>query len=302
MGYLNVATSFAATAEAGRIVLPSQSQPEKTAVGLQKLSGGKGLLYVPTSYRANEVLPLLVLLHKSGGSRFGVVCRRKCSCCRIVRGVCREGRFIILAPEAPGPSWGHRAQRVGVTNIWQSIAPWKRRFARCAIDRNKLAIAGFSDGASYALSLGLANGDVFSYVIAFSPGFIVRAQARGRPSLFIAHGLTDNVLPITSTSRVFVTSLRKNGYNVEFREFSGGHHASPQVADQAMSWLTAAFRQRRWETQDRQSAQIITARCARCGISRKQHPMKRPSIDVHVFTEVRTRDRRAHLSFCLRNI
>ena len=91
-------------------------------------------------------------------------------------------------------------------------------------------------------------------MIAFSPGFIVRARARGRignnneiqvPLVYIAHGVTDNVLPIASTSRLFVSSLRKNGYNVEFREFSGGHHLSRQVADQAMSWLTAAFHQRR---------------------------------------------------------
>jgi phospholipase/carboxylesterase len=104
-------------------------------------------------------------------------------------------------------------------------------FARCAIDRNRLAIGGFSDGASYALSLGLANGDIFSYVIALSPGFIVKAGARGRigkngkveiPQVYIAHGTGDNVLPIGSTSRVFVSALRKNGYNIEFREFSVG--------------------------------------------------------------------------------
>src|ERR1044071_9072428 len=126
-------------------------------------------------------------------------------------------------------------------------------FARCAVDRNRIAIGGFSDGASYAVSLGLANGDVFSCIIAFSPGFIVRAQARGRignnkkvqiPLVYIAHGTADNVLPIASTSRIFVSQLRKNGYNVEFREFSGGHHVSHQIADQAMSWLTAAFHRR----------------------------------------------------------
>jgi predicted esterase len=163
-----------------------------------------------------------------------------------------KGRFIILAPESPGPTWGTGPKNWGYDYLAINRA-LEEAFARSAIDRNRLAIGGFSDGASYALSLGLANGDVFSYVIAFSPGFIVRAQARGRidnnkvqiPLVYIAHGVTDNVLPIASTSRLFVSSLRKNGYNVEFREFSGGHHLSRQVADQAMSWLTAAFHQRR---------------------------------------------------------
>jgi len=162
-----------------------------------------------------------------------------------------KGRFIILAPESPGQSWGTGPKSWGYEYVAINRA-LEEAFARCAIDRNRLAIAGFSDGASYALSLGLANGDVFSYIIAFSPGYIVRAQARGRlgprgveiPLVYIAHGTGDNVLPIASTSRVFVSSLRKNGYDVEFREFSGGHHVSRQVADQAMSWLTTAFHQR----------------------------------------------------------
>jgi hypothetical protein len=57
--------------------------------------------------------------------------------------------------------------------------------------------------------------------------------------------VSDNVLSIASASRLFVSQLRKNGYDVKFREFSGGHHASRQVADQAMSRLITAFHQRR---------------------------------------------------------
>jgi len=53
------------------------------------------------------------------------------------------------------------------------------------------------------------------------------------------------MLPIASTSRIFVSSLWKNGYNVEFREFSGGHYLSRPVVDQAMSWLITAFHERR---------------------------------------------------------
>lgn len=129
----------------------------------------------------------------------------------------------------------------------------EQAFVRCAIDRNRLAIGGFSDGASYALSLGLTNGDEFKYIIAFSPGYIVKSHGRGRsgpkgveiPLVYIAHGTGDNDLPIGSTSRIFVSQLRKNGYKVEFDEFSGAHHASHQVADRAMNWLTAAFHQSR---------------------------------------------------------
>ena len=243
---VSVATPSGITAEPGRIVIPAKSSTETTSAGLQKLSDRNGLLYIPTGHA--EPLPLLILLHKAGGSALewfsgdGSYAR-----------YAEKGGFIILAPEAPGPTWGAGPKNWGFDYVAINRA-LEEAFARRSIDRDRLAIGGFSDGASYALSLGLANGDVFSYVIALSPGFIVRAHARGRkdsdnkvfiPLVYIAHGTADNVLPIASTSRVFVSSLRKNGYNVEFREFSGGHHASRQVADEAMSWLTRAFHQRR---------------------------------------------------------
>ena len=242
---LSVATSFGATTELGRIVLPANSATQTASAGLQKLSGRNGLLYIPTDHA--EPLPLLILLHKAGGSAsewFGGS--------GSYAAYAEKGRFIILAPELPGQSWGTGPKQWGYDYLAINRA-LQEAFARCAIDRSRIAIGGFSDGASYALSLGLANGDVFSYVIAFSPGYIVRAQARGRsgpkaveiPLVYIAHGQSDNVLPIVSTSRIFVSSLRKNGYNVEFREFSGGHHLSRQVADQAMSWLIRAFHERR---------------------------------------------------------
>jgi phospholipase/carboxylesterase len=243
---LSVATSFGVTAEPGRIVIPAKSSTQTATAGLQKLGGRNGLLYIPAS-RA-EPLPLLILLHKAGGSASEWFAGGGS-----YASYADKGRFIILAPESPGPSWGTGPKSWSYDYLAINRA-LEEAFARCAIDRNRLAIAGFSDGASYALSLGLANGDVFSDIIAFSPGFIVRAHARGRlgknnevqiPLVYIAHGTADNVLPIASTSRIFVSSLRKNGYNVEFQEFSGGHHLSRQVVDQAMAWLTAAFHQRR---------------------------------------------------------
>jgi phospholipase/carboxylesterase len=199
------------------------------------------------SDRSCRAVPLLILLHKAGGSPSG-----RFSGEGSYAHYADKGGFIILAPESPGLSWGTGPKNWGYDYVAINRA-LEEAFARCAIDRNRLAIGGFSDGASYALSLGLANGDVFRYIIAFSPGYIVRSGARGRsgpkgveiPLVYIAHGTGDNVLPIGSTSRIFVNSLRKNGYNVKFNEFSGGHHVSRQVADQAMNWLTTAFHQHR---------------------------------------------------------
>jgi phospholipase/carboxylesterase len=243
---LSTATSFGVTAELGRIVVPATASVQTASAGLQKLSDRNGLLYVPVDHAGP--LPLLILLHKSGGSP-----KEWFASGESFAAYAEKGRFIILAPESPGVSWGTGPKNWGYDYVAINRA-LEKAFARCAIDRNRLAIGGFSDGASYALSLGLANGDIFGYIIAFSPGFIVKAHARGRmgnynevqiPLVYIAHGTADNVLPIASTSRIFASSLKKNGYKVEFHEFSGSHHLSRQVVDQAMIWLTAAFRQHR---------------------------------------------------------
>jgi phospholipase/carboxylesterase len=243
---LSAVTAFAGTAELGRIVVPGKSPTETATVGLQKLSGRNGLLYVPMS--GSGTLPLLILLHKSGGSP-----KEWFSGGESFAPYAEKGKFIILAPESPEVSWGIGPKNWGYDYVAINRA-LEEAFACCAIDRNRLAIGGFSDGASYALSLGLANGDIFRYIIAFSPGYIVKAHARGRrgnnnevqiPMVYIAHGTADSVLPIASTSRIFASSLKKNGYSVEFHEFSGSHHLSRQVSDQAMRWLTTAFQHNR---------------------------------------------------------
>jgi phospholipase/carboxylesterase len=104
------------------------------------------------------------------------------------------------------------------------------------VDTSRLAVGGVSDGASYALALGLSNGDIFSTVLAFSPGFLVVPDAIGRPRLFISHGTADTILPIDACSRSFVPVLRQAGYQVEYHEFDGGHTVPPPVSDAGLRW------------------------------------------------------------------
>ena len=107
-----------------------------------------------------------------------------------------------------------------------------------AVDPARIGIGGFSDGASYALSLGVANGDLFTHVLAFSPGFIARAGQRGKPRVFISHGTKDEVLPIDRTSRSIVPDLERRGYDVTYREFNGPHTVPADLAREAFGWFT----------------------------------------------------------------
>jgi len=113
----------------------------------------------------------------------------------------------------------------------------ERVFETVSVDPARMAVGGFSDGASYAVSLGLLNGDLFRRVVAFSPGFIVNGPPQGTPRFFISHGTADPILPIDQCSRVIVPWLRTHRYDVTFREFDGGHEVPADIARESMVWL-----------------------------------------------------------------
>jgi predicted esterase len=110
-------------------------------------------------------------------------------------------------------------------------------FQKLLVDPAKLALGGFSDGATYALSLGLINGDLFKRIVAFSPGFVVEGPANGKPDLFISHGTHDHILPIDRCGRQIAGSLKSKGYNVVLREFDGDHEVPDEVAREGLSWV-----------------------------------------------------------------
>ena len=109
-------------------------------------------------------------------------------------------------------------------------------FARFAV--GPVAVSGFSDGASYALSIGLANGDLFGHVLAWSPGFLAPSDRVGSPRVFVSHGTDDRVLPIDRCSRRLVPVLRADGYDVRYDEFEGGHVVPREVLAASLDLLS----------------------------------------------------------------
>jgi len=110
-------------------------------------------------------------------------------------------------------------------------------FSRYAIDPQRVALGGFSDGASYALSLGLSNGSLFPYILAFSPGFMAPVRIQGKPRIFMSHGTHDEVLPIDRCSRKLVGVLRSHNLTVDYREFEGPHTVPEAISREAVELL-----------------------------------------------------------------
>jgi phospholipase/carboxylesterase len=193
-----------------------------------------GALYVPASYTPSEPLPLVVLLHGAGASGadwFGSYGPRA-----------DAARVVLLAPDCRFFSWDAISNAGNFSEDVAFIsAAITAIFTRCAIDAHRMALFGFSDGASYALALGLANGDRLRHTAAFSPGFIPGAPRHGTPDFFIAHGLSDSVHPIEQTSRVIVPELRAAGYQVDYTEFAGAHELPSQISSAGFDWLASRF-------------------------------------------------------------
>ena len=192
-------------------------------------NGRDGVIHMPAA-PADGRLPLLVFLHGATQNGAGIL--------RRIAPAADEAGVVVLAPDSRGTTWDAVTGSFGDDVVFLNRA-LESVFARLNVDPARVAVGGFSDGATYALSLGLANGDLFPHVVACSPGFIPAAPAHGQPRVFISHGTSDRILPIDQCSRIIVPRLRSMGYDVTFREFEGGHGMPPEIAGEALRWMAA---------------------------------------------------------------
>ncbi|MCC6314449.1 MAG: phospholipase [Thermomicrobiales bacterium] len=219
------------TSATGRLLARPHPPTETIAPGLHPLGldpRRDALLYVPTTYRPDRPAPFVLSLHGAGGNAD--------SGFYPLGDLADAAGMILLSPASRGRTWDMILGGFGpdVAFIDRALTA---AFARCAVDPARLAISGFSDGASYALSLGLANGDLFGAVVAFSPGFANPPGERGKPRFFISHATGDQVLAIERTSRRIVPSLQQAGYEVVYREYQGGHSVPDWIAREALEWF-----------------------------------------------------------------
>lgn len=200
--------------------------PGRNALGIAEERDA--VLYVPTGLDTRATVPLFVMFHGAGGYPEKVL--------PFIEEHAERHKFLILAPHSTFPTWdivicgnGPDLQRLHL-----ALSAVTSRYR---IDREHLAFAGFSDGASYALSTGITNGDIASHVIAFSGGFMSIFMQEGAPKVFIAHGLIDEQLPIETSGRANAAKLKAAGYDVQYVEFNGLHAIQPAIVGMAIEFF-----------------------------------------------------------------
>lgn len=219
---------------AGSSLLPQHRAPTGglSPLNLSGIGGSArdGFLAVSSRYDPRMPAPLLVCLHgagcsgKNGGQWLWETLRDE------------ELGAIGLLPDARGSTWDMIRSDYGPDVEYLTHA---LRFvlAHYNIDRRRIVLAGFSDGASYALSLGLSNGTLFPSIAAFSPGYMRPTRREGKPRVFVAHGTRDGCLNIDRCSRTLVPRLQAQEYEVRFVEFDGTHTVRAQDGVTALRYL-----------------------------------------------------------------
>lgn len=186
-----------------------------------------GTVYVPQSYRKDVPMPILVMLHGFRSTSEAV---------RYTFPLAEEFGVIVVAPESRDMTWGQEipgfdtdSRYIGMAFRWVSEV--------LTIDPARVAMGGVSDGANYALNMGLAYGDTFNHLMIYSAGTLAPFRKQGKTKIFLAHGTHDEQMPIDRTGRKFAAELKEGGYDITYREYEGGHGAPLPVVRESFEWL-----------------------------------------------------------------
>ena len=131
--------------------VPAVAAADPVRIGQQPLKLGSdrdGVLFVPKGYKPEVAAPLVLMFHGAGGTGLGV---------SYTFDVADDLGIIVLAPDSRDEAtWDFLVHGYG-EDVEFIGAALRDTYARCNVDRKRMAIAGHSDGASYALSLGLGH-------------------------------------------------------------------------------------------------------------------------------------------------
>lgn len=193
-----------------------------------RVLGSAAAIHIPQSYQPTNATPLVIFLHGA--------LRAIDDFMESHAPISENTGAIVLMPLSSVSTWdainGDFGPDVAIIN---GALDWA--FRRCNIDATRIVLSGFSDGGTYVLALGRSNGDLFSRVVAYAPGFLIDVPRNGRPQILITHGTQDVVLPIDVTSRRILPALRSAGYTVDYREFTGPHAVPLSIVREMMQTL-----------------------------------------------------------------
>ena len=193
----------------------------------------RAVLLTPSRIDPERRYPLITVLHGAGRQNEMLV--------KACRGEPDARDALFLVPRSIQPTWD-LLSGAGRPDLDFLEFAYDLIYRRYPIDERRQAMIGYSDGASYALSIGLSNPQIFRAVMAWAAGFVVYddtfiADGDPKPDLLLEYGTHDEVCPFEQSALPMRARLEEAGYRVEFRVDEGGRHwPSGYFQREALDW------------------------------------------------------------------
>lgn len=195
-------------------------------------TGRHGAYYLPRNPEY-QALPLLVMLHGTGGTGSGVVLR--------LRDIAAQEKFIVVAPDS-----------VSVAGVWlveqKAGRPTEdlRHIASCLrevqalqgsrVDRTLVLIAGFSVGAGAASFIASREDDFTAFAVLHGHVGVDRLGPR-RVRGWLSTGDRDSQRPPEAMRRLAERLTGRQGFTeVETHVFRGGHALGDEELAALVAW------------------------------------------------------------------
>lgn len=211
-----------------------EPRDEPSPTGFVHLEHGesRGYLLTPDEIDPERSYPLITVLHGAG--------RQDEQLAKAYRDEPEKRDAFFLIPRSIGPTWDliARPDRPDLEFLGWAYDLIYRRYP---IDAGRQALVGYSDGASYGLSLAVSNPEVFRAIMGWAAGFCVLdpdAPEEPKPWVLLEYGTHDQVFPFEQIAVPMREQLQKRGYPLEFRVDEGGKHWPPtDFQPEALDWF-----------------------------------------------------------------
>jgi predicted esterase len=194
----------------------------------------RAFLLVPDEIEPGRRYPLVTVLHGAG--------RQDEALAKAFRDEPEKRQALFLIPRSLDPTWDLVSSPVRHDMEFLEYA-YDLIWRRYAIDPARQALLGYSDGASYALSVGLSNPRLFAAVMGWAAGFKVidpgaLERPEPRPRVLLEYGTHDQLFPFDKIALPMRADLERLGYDVTFRVDEGGRHWPPSdFQPEALDWF-----------------------------------------------------------------
>ena len=190
----------------------------------------EAFMYVPTGYNASVPSAFMLVYHPENTTAFAGI--------QLFQPHADAANIILLAVDSYNTTWDYIYSENYGFDVQFSNDALAAAFKVVNVDATRVAVGGFSDGATYSLTVGRTNGDLFSHVIAFSPAEMLPYTTKGSPKFFISQGLNDPGDDPVDAGRFITAKLQAAGYTVDYVEFNGVHEIPDAIVQQGMAFLT----------------------------------------------------------------